>query len=231
MTAESTRRWEPQRTEDSRDDLARSAEKALEAAFSRGVQRGIAASARATGWGLTALAGRFAEISGDAGGAPLTLVFRLVLEAQRMGEPVAWIGRRGSPFYPPDVADAGVDLAALPVVWAPDVLAAARATDLLVRSGAFGLVVVDLGTETRLSIAGQTRLAGLAKQHEAALVFLTEKGGDRPSLGSLVSIRAHAVHAGHDADQFHCELRAVKDKRRGPGWRHAETYRGPDGLR
>ncbi len=182
-------------------------------------------------WSLATFAGRFAEISSDAAGAPLTLTFRLVLEAQRKGEPVAWIGRRECPFFPPDVADAGVDLGALPVVWAPDALAAARAADLLLRSGAFGLVVVDLGARARLAIPAQTRLAGLAKRHDVALVFLTEKDGQRTSLGSLVSLRAYAVRVGRDAEHYRCEARALKDKRRGPGWRHTEVFRGPDGLR
>jgi len=180
---------------------------------------------------LAGFAGRLAEISGDAAGAPLTLAFRLVLEAQRGGEPVAWIGRRECSFFPPDVADAGVDLGALPVVWAPDVLAAARAADLLLRSGAFGLVIVDLGACARLSIVAQNRLAGLAKRHDVALVLLTEKDGGRASLGSLVSLRAHALRVGREAEQYRCEVRALKDKRRGPGWRHAEVFRGPDGLR
>ena len=191
----------------------------------------LKAKAECPGFSLATFAGRFAEISSDAAGAPLTLTFRLVLEAQRKGEPVAWIGRRECPFFPPDVADAGVDLGALPVVWAPDALAAARAADLLLRSGAFGLVVVDLGARARLAIPAQTRLAGLAKQHDVALVLLTEKDGGRASLGSLVSLRAHAVRVGHDAEQYRCEARALKDKRRGPGWRHAEVFRGPDGLR
>ena len=179
---------------------------------------------------LGVLLGRFAEISADPAGAPLTIAFRLVLEAQRKGEPAAWIGRRACPFYPPDAFDAGVDLGALPVVWAPDPLAAARAADLLVRSGGFGLVVVDLGAEARLPIAAQTRLAGLAREHEAALVFLTEKDERRPSIGSLVSLRVHAVRARREASRFHCETRVLKDKRRGPGGRYAEAFRGPDGL-
>jgi recombination protein RecA len=181
-------------------------------------------------WTLDALGGRLVELSGDASGAPLTLVFRLVLEAQRRGEPAAWVGRRDSVFYPPDAADAGVDLAALAVVWTPNTLAAAGAADLLIRSGAFGLVALDLGAAARLPVAFQTRLAGLAKQHDAALVCLTEKDGERPSLGSLVSLRAHAVRVQRMDERFRCVARVLKDKRRGPGWQHAEVCRGPDGL-
>src|SRR5512147_2110212 len=66
---------------------------------------------RRSGWSLSSLAGRLVEISAGLAGAPLTLAFRLVLEAQRKGEPTAWVGRRESVFYPPDAAAAGVDLA------------------------------------------------------------------------------------------------------------------------
>lgn len=191
---------------------------------------GLEGAPRSAGWRLDTFAGRLAEVSGDPAGAPLTLVFRLVLEAQRKGEPVAWIGGRESPFFPPDVADAGVDLDALPVVWTPDPLGAARTADLLVRSGGFGLVVLDLGETAFLPVAAQTRLAGLAKRHEAALIALTRKDGSRPSLGSLVSLRAHAVRTGRETERFRCEARALKDKRRGPGWKHAEVCHGPDGL-
>lgn len=181
-------------------------------------------------WGFATLAGRLVEVSSDRAGAPLTLAFRIVLDAQRHGEPVAWIGRRECPFFPPDVAEVGVDLAALPVVWAPDPVRAAGAADLLVRSGAFGLVVVDLGAGATLPLHAVSRLAGLAKLHGSAVVCLTEKDDARPSLGGLVSLRAHAARAGREADRFRCEARVIKDKRGRPGWCHVEVCRGPDGL-
>ncbi len=181
-------------------------------------------------WKLEAIAGRLAEVSAGAAGAPLTAAFRLVLEAQRRREPVAWIGRKESPFFPPDVAEAGIDLAALPVVWAPDATAAAGAADLLVRSGAFGLVVIDLGARESFPIPVQARLAGLARQHGAAVVCLTEKEDGRASMGSLVAVRAHAARAGREKDRYRCETRVLKDKGGRPGGRHAEVCRGPDGL-
>lgn len=181
-------------------------------------------------WNLDVLSGRLVEVSGDVAGAPLTFVFRLVLEAQRRGEPAAWVGRRDSIFYPPDAADIGVDLASLPVIWSKDTISAAGAADLLIRSGAFGLVVLDLGAAARLPVAAQTRLAGLAQQHDAALLCITEKDGERPSLGSLVSLRAQITRVQRLDDRFSCVAQVIKDKRRGPGWQHVEVCRGPDGL-
>jgi recombination protein RecA len=182
-----------------------------------------------TAWGLGIFRGRLAEISGSHARASLTLVFRLVLEAQRLAEPTVWIARRESVFYPPDVADAGVDLDSLVVVWAPEIRQAARAADHLLRSGGFGLVVLDVGGGS-LPVAFQTRLAGLAHRHGAALLCITEKDGRQPSLGSLVSLRADAVRVEQAGDRFRCEARVLKDKRRGPGWLHVEVCHGPDGL-
>lgn len=199
---------------------------ALEA---RGAAHAVATDAGKS-WSLPAFAGRLVEVSGDGTGAPLTFAFRLVLEAQRGGEPVVWVGRKDAAFYPPDAAAAGVDLAALPVVRVVDALSAAGAADLLLRSGAFGLLVLDLGAQALLPIHAQTRLAALAKQHATAVLCVTEKRAARPSLGSLVSVRAQAVRTVRDQDRFRCEVRILKDKRRGPGWTHAEVCRGPDGV-
>jgi recombination protein RecA len=182
-------------------------------------------------WRLSIFSGRFGEISANRAGASLSLVFRLVLEAQRQGEPVAWITNRGSTFFPPDAADAGIDLSALAVIRAPDTLAVARATEHLLRSGAFGLVVMDLGANAYLPIHVQARLAGQARQHDTALLCITEKESNRPSLGSLVSLRAHTARTRKEENRFRCEAHILKDKRRGPGWGYVEIYRGPDGLR
>jgi len=180
-------------------------------------------------WGFEDITGRFVEISGTGSTTGLTLAFRLALEAQRQREPVAWITPRESSFYPPDAAEGGVDLEALVVVRVPDAKGIPRAADRLVRSGGFGLVVLDLagaGIPTPL----QARLAGLAQKHHAALVCLTEKAARAPSLGSLVSLRVHAQRKPLAEDRFACELAVLKDKRRGPTWSHTEVCRGPAGL-
>lgn len=196
----------------------------------RGVRRGMAPPEAPTAWQLSAFYGRLAEVSGSHAYAALTLVFRLALEAQKRGEPVAWISRKGSTFFPPDAADAGIDLRALAVVQVPDTRRAARVADHLLRSGAFGMVVLDIGTDVHLPVAAQVRLSGLAKKHGSALLCITEKDSDRPSLGSLVSLRAEAFRKQQVGEGYHCEARILKDKRRGPGWMHREVCRGPDGL-
>jgi recombination protein RecA len=71
----------------------------------------------------------------------------------------------------------------------------------------------------------QGRLVTLAQTHDAAIVCLTEKSAETPSLGSLISLRAEAM-------RLHGEitLRVLKDKRRGPGALHRVVCRAPDGL-
>ena len=190
---------------------------------------------------LAELAGRLVEMSGEGASAVLTLAVGLVLDAQAAHEPVAWIGSEESSFYPPDLADSGVDLNALIVVRVPSAKLHATgparaqvlavAAERLLRSGAFGLVVIDLCRDIELSQVLQTRLLGLAQRHHAALVCLTEKAEETPSLGSLVSLRVHAVRIWLGRERFACELRVRKDKRRGPVWSEREVYRGPLGLR
>jgi recombination protein RecA len=196
-------------------------------------------------WRRDDLAGRLTEISGHGASAALTAAIGLVLDTQRQGDPVAWVTLPHSIFYPPDVADSGVDLAALIVIRAPLARDAGRAADQLVRSGGFGLVVLDLGKDAFLPDALQGRLVGLAQKHDTAVVCLTDKPPDAPSLGSMVSLRVAAVRerlgaeaaapvAGEGsraAGPFRCRIDVRKDKRRGPGWRHAEVVRGPAGLR
>jgi recombination protein RecA len=180
-------------------------------------------------WNLAAMAGRFIEISTSANAAALTLAFGLVREAQKQGEPVGWVTSTGSFFYPPDAAHGGVDLAALVVIRVIHAATIPTAGEKLLRSGGFGLIVLDLGTAD-IPIPLQSRLTGLAQHHHAALVCLTEKESKTFSLGSLVSLRAHAERQRNSADRFTCRLRILKDKRRGPTWSHEEFCRGPAGL-
>lgn len=195
--------------------------------FAESLKR-ISESARPE-WGLAQSAGRLAEISGSGATAALAFAFALVVEAQQQGEPVGWVASCNSFFYPPDAARRGADLDALVVVRLPDARAIPRAGEKLLRSGAFALVVLDIGAGD-ISMALQARLAALAQQHHAALVCLTEKEERDFSLGSLISLRVHARRRRISEGELKCELKVLKDKRRGPTWSQAEACRGPAGL-
>ncbi|MBA3538132.1 MAG: recombinase A [Deltaproteobacteria bacterium] len=189
-------------------------------------------------WGLAALRGRLVELSARGAAATLTCAMELVIEAQTASEPVCWVTLAGATFYPPDAAESGVDLSALVVVHTPTVVIAARAAERVLRSGAFGLVILDLcaphtqGAANDLSMAHQGRLVTLAQSHDAAVVCLTDKTEEATSLGSLVSLRVEALRArgviGEDGTRV--LLRALKDKRRGPGWTRTLKVRGPAGF-
>lgn len=189
-------------------------------------------------WAPGMLTGRLVEVSGRA---RLSMAIGLVLAAQQKREPAAWVASAESGFYPPDAAASGIDLSAMPCVRVDSAAAAARAADLLLRSGAFGLVLLDLcgAREQELPMPLQSRLVMLAQKHEAAVVCLTEKGEETASLSSLVSLRAEAwrdparerIDPNSDrGERLACGVRILKDKQRGPGWGHAEILRGPPGL-
>ena len=200
-----------------------------------GIRQGLSAGTPPTRddtrvWSLSTLAGRMVEVSCDAVGASLTAAAALVLEAQHHAEPVVWIEAGSSGFYPPDVAAMGVDLNGLIVVRADSTAKAARAADHLLRSSGFGLVVLDLSHDAHLAMSVQSRLSGLANTHQAAVVCLTRKKTDSLSIGSLVSIRGQTTVERGGFDQFEWSIDIIKDKRRGPGWRHIGSCRGPEGL-
>jgi recombination protein RecA len=125
------------------------------------------------------------------------------------------------------------------------VLALGRAAERLARSGGFGLVVLELGPCRALPAALQGLLSQHALRHGSIVLCLTDKPERSPSLGSLVSLRAVATRRrvapgeagdgeagnGEPGAGFRCALRAVKDKRGGPGWEEELACHGPPGLR
>lgn len=196
------------------------------------------AAPAAPAWRLDDLSGRLVELSGWEGAARLSAAFGLVLEAQVCGDHAAWVTLEASSFFPPDAADGGVDLEALPVVRVPDVSAVGRAAEHLVRSGAFGLVVLDLASDifdedampVSLPVPLLVRLLALARTHAVAVLILTSKPSDAPSLNSLISLRADA-HWSMREGRYDVRITVLKDKRGGPGWMHLEACRGPAGVR
>jgi recombination protein RecA len=190
-------------------------------------------SAASPAWSLSRLSGRVTELSGFGASARLTVAVGLVVEAQRRGELPAWITLRGSTFFPPDVAESGVDLEALAVVKVADGRSALRGVDQLLRSGGFGLIVLDLdraGGDDRLPTPSLTRVVGLAKKHDTPVLILTDKAPGVPSISSLVSVRADARRTRRNGG-WEVRVSILKDKRSGPGGKHVEVCRGPAGLR
>ena len=188
------------------------------------------------GFDLKNLRGRLVELSSYRPSASLSLVCTLLLAAPKHSTPVAWISVTRDSFYPPDLAANGVDLSVLPVVWVPDAPGAIRAADWLLRTGAFGLLVIDLYGSPRSSIslhfrqAHLMKLARLTQSCGCTVCFLTVKSEGASSLGSMISLFARVRRSRDAAGRFHLELKVVKDKRRAPVWKHVEQIDGPPGL-
>lgn len=197
------------------------------------VEAPVQPSIQAPTWTLQSMAGRLVELSAEAKSSHLTAAVGLVLEAQLDDDRAAWVTLEGSSFFPPDVVDTGIDLDAMPVVRVPDARTAGRAANHLLRSGGFGLVVVDLagGAESSLPVPILSRLLGVAREHDAVVLLLTRKAEEAPSMHSLISLRAEAQWRRADEGDYELCVRVLKDKRGGPGWAHVEICRGPAGLR
>lgn len=169
--------------------------------------------------------GRVIEVSEAGFFGALSVAVGWMHQVQRRGEVVAWVATGSSVFFPTDLALRGLDVEALPVLFLPQGEVGLQAADLLLRSGAFGLVVVDWGGEA-LSESVLGRLAKVAEDRRTTLVFLTRKADSDPSLASQVSLRA-AVSRDPDGQT---SWRVLKDKRSGRVQPQKERFHGPLGL-
>lgn len=180
------------------------------------------------------LRGRWTELTGGPGHPQVTLAAERLAAIHHAGEPAAWIGPTTSLFYPPDLAGWNPDWSALALIRVDEAHPAARAADKLLRSGAFGLVVLDLtgvdASQVPSPLAG--RLSGLAEQHDTAALLLTRRTADEAvsALSPLASLRVRLWWAQTGADRLRMEATVTKDKRRGPGHELQEVYDGPLGL-
>lgn len=152
-------------------------------------------------------------------------------QAQLCSEPAVWVSATSTLFYPLDAECAGLDLSALAVVRARNVLSALRSAERLLRSGAFGAVVLDLGPMPQVPASALGKLVKLVQLHDSAVVCLTVSKRGRASLGSMVSLRATSLRERTGEGRFRCRIEAVKDKRQGPGWVFESERCGPVGLR
>jgi recombination protein RecA len=185
-------------------------------------------------WSLATVRGRLCELVSHGQTPLLSAAMRLVHQAQQEAQPVAWIAAGTAPFYPPDMAESGVDLSALPTVRAVDLKAGLSVADTLLRSGAFGLVVFDFGSNGPVPLPVQTRLLGLVRKHDCGLLFLSRAESKQREQGTLVSLRGEGHLEPDDradrAQQVRLHLHFARDKRFGPGWHHEEIFRGPHGM-
>jgi recombination protein RecA len=178
--------------------------------------------------------GRLVELSGGPGTARLTTAASVVRRAQLAGETSVWIAPEGAALFPPDLDEVGVDLGALLFVRVPAPAGSGglfRAAAMLLGSGAFGVLVLDLRSgPARIPPAVQGRLLGSARDHASRVLFLTEKSAGTESLGSLVGVRVEPRRVRVGAGMYVVETRVLKNKLGLPLDDPLEHRRGPWGL-
>lgn len=185
-------------------------------------------------WSVDQLRGSLTELSQDGPhGATLVFACQLLAQAQRQGDYVSWISARREPVYGPDLRAWGLDLGSLVWVQTDSDEHSARSAERLLQSGGFGLVVIDCQSrdvgERQIPMAMQGRLIKLAQMHDAGVLFLSDKSEHVPSLSSMIGLRVVAGWSDRRGMDVQCLLRAIKDKRHGPGWSHSLSCRIPEG--
>lgn len=178
--------------------------------------------------------GRMIEVSGRASSARLSTAASLLRRAQQEGETTAWIQASAGGLFPPDLAAAGVDLEALVVIHTPadrGAQAMLQAAEWLLRSGAYGLVVVDLcGHRAPRGGAWQARLCALARQHQSRVVVITRSDDHEGSLGPLVGLRIAPRRSPPHIGRCRLDVHVLKNKSGAPLAIRPESWRTPTGL-
>jgi len=124
--------------------------------------------------------GTLTEICGAPSSGRTALIVSLLSEATRRGECCVWIDSAGA-FDPRSADDMGVDLERL--LWIDcggNTENALKSADLLIHSGGFGLIVMDLADASdrdarRIPLASWFRLRHAAERTGAALVLLARR--------------------------------------------------------
>ncbi|MHB1845661.1 MAG: hypothetical protein ACYCWW_12610 [Deltaproteobacteria bacterium] len=123
-------------------------------------------------------AGRITELASARGGGT-ALALTLAARLTREGRLVALVDGADA-LDPRSAAGAGVDLQRLLWVRPTSGKASAKATDAILRSGAFALAILDLPPRASLPQASWVRLAHVAEESRTALLSLapaTARGG------------------------------------------------------
>jgi hypothetical protein len=186
----------------------------------RGSELAAVGAPAALPWALDAWYGRLANICGSG---RVSAAVQLLAQAQRQGEPCAWIVSAGLEPFIPDLAAAGVSLSSLIWVRLDDPSKAARAGDLLTRSGGVGLVLIELERSPPKGLL--RRLAGHAQRDRAAIILLS----DEPYLDSAVGRSISGRVAAQSWDRSAWEFHPLRDRANPRPWVHTEVCDAPPG--
>jgi len=155
------------------------------------VRSGLGALDAALGGGFPR--GAIATLEGAAGSGRSAVAARLLAMATANGGLGALIETPAGPegaFYPPALAAAGVDLGRLLIVHASGATDIARAADIVLRSGAFGVVVIPM---VALRATVWTRLTSLTHRANAVFVVLGEAAPSELRYFASLRVRVRAA--------------------------------------
>ena len=182
--------------------------------------------AQTLSWDFSSLIGEVIEMPSGSTSCALSFTSDLILSAQILGEPCAWVSATRSTFFPPDFAQRGIDLDALAVVQVESAKDAAYCAERLLKSGGFGFVVVDLPQASWFSAPLQKRIANYARKERACVLYLIDpiEGEDYERLGSSTTIFASSFRKNKS---MHC----LKLRKKGRVCEFREVKNGTLGLR
>jgi len=180
------------------------------------------------------LSGQVVEFSGWRPTALITLSAGLMRACLKNRRECAWIlcgpENEHSLFYPPDLASAGIDVERIPILPADSAARAFGLAERLLRSGAFGMIVLDLTLHHSIRSRLVGRVNALARSHESLVLCLTRRPPGQPSLDPMVFIHYHMESRRDDAGRFRASWHLRKDKQGVPGQRGEGLYEPPPGL-
>jgi len=184
------------------------------------------------------------EVRGNFATATTSFAVATVVDAQQRDDVVVWMQPANGLLFPPDLDESGVDLEALVVVHVP-VRTAPRssrgrpgpshdlpkAAELLLRSGAIDLLVLDWRPETPPRGAWLVRLQALAREHGSRLLLLTD--AERPleaGCALVLGLEAARRRETNGAAPFAVEACIRRDKRHATASPPPLHRDGPAGL-
>jgi hypothetical protein len=140
--------------------------------------------------------GRIVEVAGAWSSGKTTLLFGAMAQVTARRQLCAFVDGRGE-LYPPAAAALGVDLDRLLVV-RPPARGAARAGEIVARSAAFPLVVLDLPEDERIDEPAAARLRAAVNGTNVVVAALTSRPGSIAQAAVKLSVSGGevAVHKG-----------------------------------
>ena len=183
---------------------------------------------------LPGLSGMVVEFSGWNQSACISLSIPLIQECQLAGKICAWIVpcsvERASLFFPPDFAESGINCSEIPILWCKNAMDGFGIAEKLLRSGGFGMLVLDLTESRRIRSNTMGRIHNMAQRFGSLVLCLTRKPQGEPSLDPMIFVHVHVEARKKNTDVYEVMATIQKDKAQAPGKTMSWVYDAPPGL-